>query len=144
MSSAVKPTKAFWIISVVFLLWNAFGCFLYYQDVTMTDAAYAATYGDAMAAVRPLYPAWGIAAYAVAVWGGLLAAILLLLRKKIAAPLFILSLICAVISFAGGMLNEEIRAASGSTGWIMPVIVTAIGVIEVLFSRSMRGKGVLT
>lgn len=143
MSDTNKPSILFWIIAVLFLLWNLFGCYLYYLDVTLSDTAYAEAYGEAMAAVRSKYPAWSIAAYAIAVWGGLIASILLLLRKKFAVPLFVVSLIAAIVSFIWGMTNEEARAAAGNTALVMPVIVVAIGAFEIWFARKKAAKGIL-
>jgi len=141
MSNIIKkPDAMFWILGAIFLLWNAFGCTLYVMDQTMSDAAYVAAYGEAMAEVRELYPTWSVAAYAIAVWGGLLAAILYLLRKQWAVTLFIVSLIAAIISFTWGMTNAQAKAAAGSTGWVMPLIVVAIGVFEIWWSRKKKAQ----
>lgn len=138
-----KPGVLFWILGVIFLIWNAFGCYMYYLDVTLTDAAYVEAYGQAMADVRDKYPTWSIAAYAIAVWVGLLAAILLLLRKKWCVPLFMISLVAAVISFVWGLTNAEARAAAGGAGWIMPVVVFSLGCLEVWWSRKKAADGMI-
>jgi len=139
-----KPGVLFWVLGGLFLIWNGFGCASYLMEQTMSDAAYAEAWGDAMAAVRDKYPAWSVAAYAIAVWGGLLAAISLLLRKKWAVPLFIISLIAAIISFIWGMTNEEAKAAAGGTAWIMPLAVVTLGLIEIWWSRKKAADGTLT
>lgn len=144
MSDGMKPPTAFWVLGVLFLLWNAFGCYLYYMDNTMTDAAYAEAYGQAMVDVKHLYPSWATAGYAIGVWGGLVAAIMFLLRKKLALPIFILSLVGAFVSFVWVFINAEYKAAAGSTFWVMPVIVLAIGVFEIWVSRKKIAKGYLT
>ena len=138
-----KPSTAFWVLAVLFLLWNMFGCYAYILDQTMTDAAYTEAYGEAMTAVRDIYPTWSVVAYAVAVWGGLLAAILFLLKRRSAVVLFTLSLIAAVISFAWGISNEQARAAAGAMGWVMPLIVVSMGLLEIFYSRRARSKGYL-
>lgn len=145
MSNIIKkpPNALFWVLGGLFFLWNGFGCAAYLMDQTMSDAAYAETFGDAMLAVRDKYPTWSIAAYAIAVWTGLLAAILLLLRKKWCAPLFILSFIAAIISFVWGMTNEEAKAAAGGTAWVMPVLVGGLGLIEIWWSRKKVTDGTL-
>ena len=140
---SVKPSILFWIAGVVFLIWNGFGCFAYLMDQTLSDADYAKAYGDAMASVRDLYPVWATAGYAIAVWGGLLAAILFLLRKKMAVPIFALSLLAAIISFIPGFTMSAFRDAAGPTAWVMPIMVFVLGLIEVFYSRNMRTKGVL-
>lgn len=145
MSNIIKkPSASYWIMGVIFLLWNAFGCYLYVMDQTMSDAAYIAAYGEAMNEVRNLYPTWSVAAYAIAVWGGLLAAVFYLLRKRWAATLFVVSLIAAIISFMWGLTNAEAKAAAGSTSWVMPLIVVAIGAFEIWWTRQKKVQGLLT
>ena len=146
MSDTFKksPNGLFWVLGGLFLLWNGFGCAAYLMDQTMTDASYAETFGDAMLAVRDKYPAWSIAAYAIAVWTGLVAAVLLLFRKKLCAALFVISFIAAIISFIWGLTNEEAKAAAGGTAWVMPVLVTSLGLLEIWWSRKKASDGTLT
>lgn len=141
--TTVKPSTLFWILGIIFLLWNLMGCGIYLMDTMMSDAAYVEAYGAEMAAAREFYPTWATGAYAIAVWGGLVAAILFLLKKRLSVSLFVLSLLAAVICFIPNFTNETLRAAGGSTFWVMPVIVVLIGIFEVWFSRLQRAKGVL-
>lgn len=143
MTDQTKPGPLFWILGVLFVLWNGFGCYAYYLDKTLSDAKYAEMYGEPLAALRDAYPAWATAAYAIAVFGGLLAAILFLMRKKLAFPLFVLSLICAIISFIWGFITPEFKEAAGPSHWVMPAIVVALGLLEVFFSKMKVSKGIL-
>jgi len=141
--NAPKAGALFWGLGGLFVIWNLFGCAGYLMEVTMSNEDYSELYGEAMAAVRDKYPTWSMAAYAVAVWGGFLGAMLYLLRKKVAVTLFIVSLVAAVISFYWGLTNEEARAATDDSAWIMPVLVFGIGVIEIWWSRKKVTEGVL-
>lgn len=138
-----KPTIWFWVIAGIFLLWNAFGCYLYVLEVTLTDAQYAEMHGDVMAAARDFYPSWALAAFALAVWGGLLASVLLLLRRRLAATIFFISLIAAIICFIPNFISTPLREAGGTTFWVMPLIVVVIGLVEVWFARRESVKGSL-
>lgn len=138
-----KPSIGFWIIAAALLIWNAFGCYMYMVDVTASDARYAEVYGDAMLAIRDLYPAWAIAAYALAVWGGLLAAALLLLRRRVCVPLFLVSLVAAVICFIPVFVSTPLRESGGETFWVMPVIVVVIGLFQVWYARRKKADGIL-
>jgi uncharacterized protein YceK len=141
--SKPKPPVLFWVLAVIFVVWNLFGCVAYIMDKTMSDAAYAKQYGEAMLAVRDSYPVWATAGYAFAVWGGLLAAILFVLRKRLSVLLFGFSFVMAVVSFLPVFINTEIRTASGDMFWVMPVLVFGLGLIEVFYSRHMAVKGVI-
>lgn len=93
MNTARSPAPwHLWVVGVVALLWSGLGCL----DYAMTQ-----TQGDAWLANMDLtevqmawfhgLPAWYHAAWAVGVWGGLLGAILLLLRRRWALHAFVVS-----------------------------------------------------
>lgn len=85
---SAKPSAAFWIISVLALLWNLLGVMAYIMQVTMTPEALQALPAEQQALYTNV-PAWATAAFAVAVWGSTLGCILLLLRKKLSTLFFI-------------------------------------------------------
>ena len=143
MSDVSKPTTLFWILAIVFILWGLMGCGMYLLEMTMSDAAYLDAFGAELAAVRDVYPMWGLASYALAVWSGLLAAVLFLLRKGVSVSIFIFSLIAAIVGFIPSFTNEILRDAAGHGFWVMPLVVVVIGCFEVFYSRRQRANGVL-
>jgi hypothetical protein len=84
--------KWFMPVAVVALLWNLMGCAAYLMDVMLTPEAVAAMPADQQA-LYAARPAWAVAAYAFAVWGGALGCVGLLVRKRWAAPAFLASLL---------------------------------------------------
>jgi len=146
MSNIIKkPGASFWILGVVFLLWNALGgCGMYILDKMMTDADVLKFGGQAALDARHAYPLWAAIAYAIAVWGGLLASILYLMRKKFAVTLFVVSLVAAIICFIPSFTNATVKAGGGDSYWIMPVIVLVLGLFEVLWSRQQKNQGLLS
>ena len=109
----VKPSAMFWVLGVLFLLWGLMGCAMYLAEVMMSDKAYGEAFGQDLLAVRHVYPVWAMAGYASAVWSGLLAAILFLLRKRLSAVIFIFSLVAAIIGFIPTFTNSILREAAG-------------------------------
>ncbi|MGB5205651.1 MAG: hypothetical protein WBN63_15820, partial [Eudoraea sp.] len=83
--SNTKPPVWFWIVSIVALLWNLMGVMAYLGQAYMTDEMKAGYTSDQLALMEST-PAWVTAAFAIAVWGGLLGCIVLLLRRKLAKP----------------------------------------------------------
>lgn len=138
-----KPGALFWILAIVFVIWGLIGCSMYVTEMMMSDEAYATAFGAELAAVRDVYPTWGLSAYAIAVWSGLLAAIVFLLRKRLSVTIFTISLIAAIIGFIPTFTNSVLRDAAGSSFWVMPLIVVLIGIIEILYSRKQASAGVL-
>ena len=80
------------VVAVVALLWNLLGCFAFFADLRLSpeDLAKLAEAQQALYAGRP---AWAVAATAVAVFGGVLGSLGLLLRKKWSFVVLLLSLI---------------------------------------------------
>lgn len=87
-----KPPIWFWITSVIALLWNAMGAYMYLIQAYNTESFQAMYTSEQLEMVNNA-PSWATAAFAVAVFGGVLGSIGLLLRKKWAKSVFLLSLL---------------------------------------------------
>ena len=132
-----------WVVGVLAAMWNGFGCFDYVMTQTRRDEWFVQmgmteaqlTYFNAM-------PAWTHAAWAIGVWGGLLGALLLLLRKKLAAPVFVVSflgwLAGAVYAF---VLSDGIEAMGPM--WPMQIVIGAACIFFIWYAWTMGKKGVL-
>jgi hypothetical protein len=134
------PTRAFWIISVIALLWNAIGIVSYWMTVTVSPQALQAM----TAPERALYqgmPIWVTSAFAIAVFGGTLASIVLLLRRAWAVPVFVLSLVAILVQMGHAFFMTTMLEVHGLAGAILPTLVIVVGIYLVAFSRSARKKG---
>lgn len=140
---SIKPSVWFWVFAVLFVLWGIMGCSMYLLEMMMSDEAYAEAFGAELAEVRDVYPVWGIAGYAMAVWSGLLASILFILRRRLSSTLFIVSIVAAIIGFIPSFTIPALRDAAGPGFWVMPLIVVALGAFEVFYSRKQAAKGIL-
>src|SRR5687767_1690247 len=89
----------YWIAAGLALLFEATGCFMYLAQV----GADRATLPLDQRAMWDATPSWMVAAYAIAVWVGLAGAALLLLRRKLAVPVLLVSLIAVIVQFSGLM-----------------------------------------
>lgn len=138
-----KPSKLFWVVAVVFLLWSIMGCAGYLAEHMMSDDAYREAYGEAYVALRGQTPMWATAGYAIGVWGGLTGAILLLLRKKLCLPFFVASLAGAIVGFIPSMAFENFRAVMGPSDWGMMCTVWAICIFIIAFAHRQKANTVL-
>jgi hypothetical protein len=86
-------------------------------------------------------PFWMIAAYAIATWAGLAGAILLLLRRKLAQPILLLSLAAAVITFLPYAVVPTIRDNISTNDIAVAVIVLAITWTIFWFARHSSQRG---
>lgn len=141
--STTKPSKAFWIISGVALLWNAMGVNQYLQQAYMTDA-FKAMYTVEQLEMISSSPSWVIAVFAIAVFGGLLGSLALLLRKKIAIVLFIVSLIGIIAQMYHNLFVIDSVAIYGPGAAIMPIMVIAFALFLLWFSKFSDKKNWLS
>jgi hypothetical protein len=132
-----------WIVGILALLWNAFGCYDYLMSVTANAAYLAKMPADAVAYERAL-PAWLTAFWALGVWGGLAGAVLLLMRSRHSVLAFVLSLLGAVIGL-GYQMFMTVRPASMSAGAgaIIPWVIIAVAAFQLWYGWSMDKKGAL-
>lgn len=138
-----KPLTSFWIIGIAALLWNLMGVFEYLKMAYMTAEDLAALPPEQ----QPLYeniPAWVTAAFAMAVFGGALGSILLLLRKKLATFVFIISFVSILAQMTYNIFMTRALEVYGPGGIIMPVMVIVVGAFLIWYSKKMQNKGVLT
>ena len=87
----IKAPTWFMVVAGVLLVWNLLGVMSYVSQVTMTPEALAAL----PEVQRRLYentPEWATAAFAIAVNGGALGCVLLLLKRSLAGLFLQLSL----------------------------------------------------
>jgi len=139
----IKPKTSFWIISIVALLWNLIGVGAYLMMAKMTPEMAAEGYGQEFADIFATKPAWATGAFAIAVFAGLLGCIGLLLRKKWANILFLLSLIGVLIHNVWGVMAGTLSVV-GTADKIMTVAVMLISIFLIWFARKKTAEGVLT
>lgn len=135
--STNKPPIWFWIVSVIALIWNAMGVNAYLQQAYNTES-YQAMYSAEQLEIAANMPAWVTAAFAIAVFAGVFAAIFLLLRKKISVKLWILSLIAVIIQMGYVLINGY------QSDMFMTILIIVFAIVFVWFSRLSASKGWLS
>lgn len=137
------PTRGFWIISVLALLWNLIGIATYLMTVMMTPETLAAM-PEAERAMYDNMPAWVVSAYAIAVWGAALASVALLMRKAWSIPVFVVSLIAIVIQMGFGIFATPLLEVQGPGAAVLPLLIVLIAIYLVWFSMSAKRKGFIS
>ena len=79
-----------WLLGIVGTLWNLMGAFDYLMTQTENEG-YMSRFTPEQLEYFYGFPAWVVAFWALAVWGGLLGTVLLLFRKRLAAPVLMVS-----------------------------------------------------
>jgi hypothetical protein len=137
------PTRGFWIIAVLALVWNVLGVATYLMQVTTGPEALA----DLPEAERLLLtniPAWVTGAYAVGVFGGTLGALGLLLRKGWAVPVFFVSLMAILVQMGHALFLTNMLEVLGPTSAIMPNVIIVIAAFLLWYAHASKQKGLLS
>ena len=90
-----KPPMWFLVISIIALVWNALGVFAYLGQSLMTDEMLAQL-PEADQQMYANLPSWYISAFAVAVFAGTIGSLGLVIKKKWAFYVLIISLVAAI------------------------------------------------
>ncbi len=140
------PLKApwhVWLIGVFALLFNSIGVFDFVMSMVQ-GAEYQASAGMTPAQIGHYQqmPPWMTVVWAVGVFGAFLASILLLLRKRLALPVFVVSLAAFLVS----LLYTYVLTGGGAVmGQQMAVTSAAIAGLLIFFgwySQFMTARGV--
>jgi hypothetical protein len=141
----VKTPWHLWVVGIVSLLWNGFGAFDFINTTTRGEEYMREMkFDQAMIDYFNAMPNWMYVPWVLGVWGAVLGSILLLLRNKLAVPVFALSLVGAVVSLIYGQVIDPPPLAPEMTmmKW-MPFGIAAIALLLLWYAWSMRKKGVL-
>lgn len=141
MNTITKPTPLYWLISIVALFWNFMGIIAYLGQAYISDNAL-----KMLPEENQLYfsnvPAWVTAAFAVAVFGGFLGAIGLIIRKKWAYFLFVISFLALVAQHVYNFFIQNYIEMTGSQ-MILPIVTFIVALFLIYFSKQKSQQGVL-
>jgi len=135
-----KPSIGFWITSVAALLWNLMGVNAYLQQAYKTES-YRSQFPPELLEIMDNTPAWATAAFAIAVFSGTFGCIALIFRKKIAKPLFILSLIGVVVQFSYEIFMTNTRDYYDAFAWVMTIMIPIVCIYLIWVSKNAIAKG---
>lgn len=124
----------FKFVAVLALLWNLLGCIAFFSDLRLSPEDLAKL-PEAQQALYAARPGWAVAATAMAVFGGALGSMGLLLRKKWALPVFVLSLLGIIVQDMGLFVLADGLRLAGPVAVVMQAVVLAVGIGLVLLSR---------
>ena len=125
------------------LIWNLLGVAACAMQVTADRAALARSDPIGAQAFAAM-PGWAWAAYFVAVIAGTVGAVLLIMRRRKAVALFALSLMGVVVQFGWTFLVFGLGERKGWGTAILPLLIFAIGVAQLLYARRVAHHNLLT
>jgi hypothetical protein len=127
---------SFWAVGIVALIWNILGVINFFAQM---NPDVLAAYRESERAIVEGRPAWATGAFAIAVFGGALGALLLLLRKSAASYFFMASLLGAILT----MIHTLGVGVEFGLGEIVGIILMPLAVAALLigYSKHVENKG---
>ena len=133
-----------WLIGGAALIWNLFGFMVYLMTVKATPEQMAQQYSAAEIAFMDAVPVWATSANAIAVTTGVIACVLLLLRKSLALPLFVASLVALLVQDLYSFVLEDVVAVFGMAPAYIQGTVLVIAIALVFYARGAKERGLLS
>ena len=133
-----------WLVGVIAVLFNAIGVFDYVMSMTQ-GASYMESAGMTPAQIAHYQemPIWMTVVWTVGVWGAMLGSVLILLRNKLAAPVFAVSLAAFLLSLIYTYVLTDGGEIMGSAMAITSVVITALLLFFLWYSWLMTKRSVL-
>ena len=135
---APRPIAAWYMVAAIgSVLFMLVACAGYLLTVTVDPASLPID----QRAMLEAQPMWMMAAYAIAVWVGLAGAVMLVLRRKLAQPLLLVSLVAAVVTFLPYAVVPAIRDNLTTGEIAAALVVLAITWTIFWFARHSKQRG---
>jgi hypothetical protein len=126
---------SFWLIGAIALLWNVMGVVNFFMQMN-PDAL--AAYRESERMIIEGRPIWATAAFALAVFGGAIGSLLLLLKNSLAFNVFVASLLGVVVT----MIHTLGSGIEFGIGELLGIILmpVAVAIFLVWYSKFVVGK----
>ena len=128
---------SFWVVGVVALIWNGMGAMNYLMQMSAESLA---SYPESHRVIIDARPTWATGAFAIAVFGGVLGSLLLLLKKSVAFYIFVVSLLGVIVTMIHTM-GVDISVFSGFEIAMMIVSPLVVATFLVCYVKHTQNRG---
>lgn len=138
----MKMPRSFWGTGLLLLLWNLMGVVAFAMQYSADLTALART-DPYTARIFAAMSGWAWMAYATAVGAGTLGAILLLLRRAAAVPLFLLSIVGVIVQFGYSFIQTDLLAVKGVSAAVFPAVILIVALFQWHYARRQAAAGIV-
>jgi len=133
-----------WLIGIIGGLWSLMGV-ISFMLTQMNVEGVMSRFPPQQREYFESFPVWAVAFWAIGVFGGVIGCLLLLLKKRLAFPVLLASVIGAIVYNLGGLFllgGMKVMRETGGLGLtVFPMIFAAF---LAYYARAMSKKGVLS
>lgn len=142
-TAGTKTPWHIWVVGIVALLWNSVGAMDYFMTQTRNEG-YLSQFTPEQLEYFYAFPTWLVALWAIAVWGGVLGALLLLARKRLAVSVFLVSLISmATTAVYNYGISNGMEVVGDTFSLVFTAVIFIIALALYRYARTMHAKGFL-
>ena len=138
LKSNISAPWHLWVLGGLLLLWNGFAAFDYVMTVIRYEP-YLAGHPKEVLDYFFNAPLWMYIIWGVSMIGGLIGTILLLMRRRLAVPVYAIAWLSSVIAVAYTIMNP----VPGMSNTLFAVAVILISFLIVIYFYWMQKRGVL-
>ncbi len=139
-NGSVKPPAWFMVVAVIALIWNLLGVGAYLTEAFATPEILEAMPEEQRTEIENR-PAWATAAFALAVWGGFFGCLLLLLKRRLAQLILIVSLIGVLVQMMYNLFIAGSSTTYGPFEIVMALLIPVIAIALVLMAKKGISAG---
>lgn len=130
----------FRVVAIIGLLWQLFGVAMYLMHVGILPND-ASQMSEAERTLMESSPTFVTALFAIAVFSGAAGALGLVMRRRWARPVLMLSMIAVILQFGSWLLFTEAAAIIGPSVFVMPLIIVVAAVALVWLADMAAKRG---
>ncbi len=131
-----------WAIGVLTLLWNLMGAFSFVATQIQLDG-----YMDAFSPEQldhfTSFPSWATITWAIAIGFAVFGSLALLLRSRLAYPLFLVGLLAMMATSVYNFILTDGANIMGTANVIFSAVIALVSLLLVFYSRAMVKRRVL-
>lgn len=142
MNAQIKTPWHLWVVGLLTLIWNGYGASQWYMQVTK-NLSYWGQLTLEQAQFLQAQPVWTEVAFGVGVWTGVLGALMLLMRRKLAFNAFLASLTAIVVSTIYEQFMTNVNEVMGMSSLYFALTIIVVAAASATYARFMRQRGIL-
>ena len=136
----ISPSIIFWVISIIALLWYLMDMSAFFIRISISDETLLAMSENRRQQIQNI-PLWVNFVFAFEVFGGTFGSVGLLLRKKWALALFVISLLGVLAQTTYLYFLSNSIALMGWMVIVMPLVAIVISFGLIVHAKSSASKG---
>ena len=129
---------SFWIIGAGALIWNGMGVMNFIMQMNPETLA---DYPEPARVLVEGRPTWATGGFAIAVFGGALGCLLLLLRRGAAFYVFVASLLGVILAAVHAFAMAGPTTVGTSQIWVGTLMSLVVAAFLIWYSKRAEGKG---